>query len=149
MASRSGHVELIKFYISKGADVNYSSPRSRFSPLMHATLFNHVEVIKILLDYGADIEHEDDNGWRALHWAVNERNMEAIKALVELGNADINGGSEPAYAVAERESFESELQYLRSRLSLEMSFRYEILADRPIVADPFSRPANRYSNLAK
>lgn len=48
-----GNIELIKFLLSKGADIEKGSKYC--SPLMTACIMNQGEVIKLLIDFGADI----------------------------------------------------------------------------------------------
>ena len=54
MAATQGNVELVKFLISKGADVNMSSGGWTVSTPLHSAL-NQPEIVKILIEAGADV----------------------------------------------------------------------------------------------
>jgi hypothetical protein len=44
-----------------------------------------IEVVTALLDTGANINHQDREGWSALHWAVLNRRINLIKLLLQRG----------------------------------------------------------------
>ena len=97
-------LEIAKFLISKGADVNAKGYRGE--TLLHnagatwatGTTFN-IEIVKFLVSHGADVNAKDDKGLTPLHYAAGyydvrwrERRgerMETIKFLISNG-ADVN-----------------------------------------------------------
>ena len=54
-ALKRGHLEVAKFLLDHGADVN---ARDGFA-LIEASVYGHLEVAKLLLDYGADVNARD------------------------------------------------------------------------------------------
>jgi ankyrin repeat protein len=55
------------------------------TPLMHAVIAGKKEVFEWLLANGADVNHQDRNGWSALHFAVSEKRAEFATHLLKLG----------------------------------------------------------------
>lgn len=97
-ASISGNPEAVRLLIESGADVN-AKDRFKQTALMHATRPKHnTEVMKLLLDSGIGINEKDCFGDTALGWAIKEKNLEAVKYLVERGidiHAKNNSGFGP------------------------------------------------------
>ncbi|GMT36062.1 hypothetical protein PFISCL1PPCAC_27359, partial [Pristionchus fissidentatus] len=56
-----GHIELVKYVIHLGADVN-ALDRHSLTPLMCAVFENHPEVVKILISSGADVTVKSPDG---------------------------------------------------------------------------------------
>ena len=82
-ASLRGHLEIVKYLISKGADVNAKNDDG-WTALMYASLRGHLEIVKYLISKGADINAKNDNGLTALMAASGDKGkLEIIKALVE------------------------------------------------------------------
>ena len=97
-ASCHGNAKMVQCLIAHGADVNM---RGHTYPLTAATLHGHADVMQVLLEHGANVEQVDENGFRPLHVAVIDENLESVKVLVEQGQADINAYENPL------ENFES------------------------------------------
>lgn len=55
-ACDNGKIEVVKFLIENGADVNIISPENKVSPLMAA--YRNPEITEYLITHGADVEHE-------------------------------------------------------------------------------------------
>lgn len=53
-AAVRGDVELVRFHVARGIDVNYSHPEYLETPLVAAILAGQAEVAHVLLDSGAD-----------------------------------------------------------------------------------------------
>jgi uncharacterized protein len=73
--------------IRLGADVNYDDPAG-FPPLIAALSSRRpdmAEIVRLLLDSGADVEQRGINDWTPLHYAVAERDPEAVKMLLAHG----------------------------------------------------------------
>lgn len=60
-AANSGHLEVVKLLLEKGADVAVSSD-NRTTPLIAAANIGHLEVVKLLLEKGADMAVANSNG---------------------------------------------------------------------------------------
>src|SRR3989344_116179 len=52
-ASQQGKLDMVKFLVEHGADVNHFALRYESTPLREATRFGHLEVVKYLKDHGA------------------------------------------------------------------------------------------------
>ena len=55
------------------------------TPLIHATREGKHGIIEWLLAHGADIDHQDRNGWSALHVAVQTGNLDTVELLLRHG----------------------------------------------------------------
>lgn len=53
-AAIGGDVELVRFYLEQGVDVDYSHPEFQETALVAAILARHETVAHLLLDHGAD-----------------------------------------------------------------------------------------------
>ena len=64
-------------------DVNQTSRKSGFTPLMCATCYGRVEVVKYLLERGADKEAMESKGLRAKDFARKMNKKSVLKLLEE------------------------------------------------------------------
>lgn len=69
--------------IAKG-DVDIVDGDAR-TPLVHAAFKGKKGIVSWLLTNGADIDHQDRNGWSALHFAVQEKNFGMVEHLLQHG----------------------------------------------------------------
>jgi uncharacterized protein len=106
-AAARRHPEMIRFLISKGADVNAAStdrnyqrhiqaegrPKSLdsggLSPLHYAARENCLACVNVLLEGKADINLPDPDGVTPLHVAIMNANWDLAKRLIDAG-ADVN-----------------------------------------------------------
>ncbi|MFP6751965.1 MAG: ankyrin repeat domain-containing protein, partial [Pirellulaceae bacterium] len=95
-AAAAGDLELLQANLKVGNDINAMVPAglpgAGGTPLHIAAMSNQVEVIEFLLGKGADVNIKagDENGSTPLQWAAVFGKYEAVKALVEIGKADVN-----------------------------------------------------------
>ena len=88
-------LEIVRFLLEKGADINQKSIYDRETPLHRAVENEHesaLGIVHLLLEKGADINTVDNTGKTPLHLAVGNKHESAIKIvrfLLEKG-ADIN-----------------------------------------------------------
>jgi len=59
------------------------------TPLIWATFYDNLELLDWLIINGANINHQDRNGYCALHFAGQEKNFNSAKLLLDKG-ANIN-----------------------------------------------------------
>ncbi len=86
LAAYAGRAEVVKFLLSKGADVNFAAPGLGFTALTGAVSEDHPEVVRILVRAGANVNHRYEDGQAAvLVTAVAGGNPEIVKALLEAG----------------------------------------------------------------
>ncbi|MCF6330953.1 MAG: ankyrin repeat domain-containing protein [Sulfurimonas sp.] len=73
---------VVEYILQKGIDVNKTTRRSRFTPLMCAACYGHVNIIKLLLDRGANKETKDSKGFSAADFA-RKMNKKHVLELLE------------------------------------------------------------------
>jgi len=65
--------------------------------LISATSCNNIELLQWLIDNGANVNHQDRNGYSALHFAGQEKCLECAQLLINKGAnlelADIHGNT--------------------------------------------------------
>jgi len=59
------------------------------TPLIWATFYNNTELLDWLIKNGANINHQDRNGYCALHFAGQQKNLNSAKLLLD-NEANIN-----------------------------------------------------------
>jgi len=88
LASRYGHLDVVKVLVQHGADVHASNDGA----LRLASEYGHIDVVKFLVEHGANV-HANYDG--ALRWAFYHSHLEVIKVLVQHG-ADVHAISNQA-----------------------------------------------------
>ena len=86
-AAVNSNIEIIKYLVSQGADVN-TKTYDDLTPL-HWAATKNIEIIKYLVSQGADVNAKDRHGNTPLHVAGNNPNAEVVKYLISQG-ADVN-----------------------------------------------------------
>ncbi|MCK9472458.1 ankyrin repeat domain-containing protein [Sulfurimonas sp.] len=82
MAITYNNIEMVKYLISKGVDVNSTTRRSKFTPLMAAACYGRTEVVKLLLEHGADRDAVDAKGISVIDFA-RKTNKKSILLLLD------------------------------------------------------------------
>lgn len=80
------NIELIKYYISNGVDLNIKYNDEENTPLMEAVIYGDLDLIKYMVEHGADVNAE------TLYYNVlltADDKLQIIKYLIETG-ADVN-----------------------------------------------------------
>lgn len=94
MAITYNNIEMVKYLIAKGVDVNKTKRRSGFTSLMAAACYGRVEIAKILLENGANQDVVDSKGFSAVDFA---RKMNK-KSVLKLLDFDENSPKNTSYA---------------------------------------------------
>ncbi len=94
MAITYDNLDMVKYLIEKGIDVNATQRRSRFSPLMAAACYGRVSIAKVLIEQGADINATDSKGISVIDFA-RKMNKKSILKLLEY---DENAPKNTTYA---------------------------------------------------
>jgi ankyrin repeat protein len=82
-AAGHGQVEIIRLLVERGANVNGSDSYGGMTPLFKAG--GHPLAIEALLDLGALIDAQDRAGYTPLHWAIADREIAGVRALLARG----------------------------------------------------------------
>ncbi len=87
LAAESGHIDVVKYLIEKGADVSATNVY-RMKP-WHAACVRKcgTEIIQLLIQHGADVDVTSKHGLMALHHAASCGALDTVKLLVEKGIA--------------------------------------------------------------
>jgi len=83
-ASSMGHLEVVKFLLKEGADVNLGD-KDGVTAFMEACVVGHNKVVDALLEAGAHVDTVAKSGVTALWLASSEGQLETIKKLLENG----------------------------------------------------------------
>lgn len=98
-AARAGDVVRVGQVLAAGEDP--SGEADAPTPLMEAAMGGHTRVMDVLARAGADLERRDQNGDRAIHWAIASRQEGAVAWLIA-HHADVaargHGGRTPLLA---------------------------------------------------
>ena len=88
-AAGQGRLDIVKYLIEKGADVNFRGKEWGHTPLSEAASRGFDDVIEVLLKAGADPKIKDRNGYTAFAIAALGGQVDAAEAL--LPTANVNG----------------------------------------------------------
>jgi len=94
MAVTYDNMEIVRYLIEKGYNVNNTNRKSRFTSLMAAVCYGRVDIVKLLLEKGADKEIVDSKGFSAIDFA---RKMNK-KSILEILDYDENSPKNKGYA---------------------------------------------------
>ena len=75
-------IEMVRYLINQGIDINKTTRRSGFSALMAAVCYGRVELVELLLLHGAHPEHMDSKGFKAVDFA-NKMNKKSMLKILE------------------------------------------------------------------
>uniref|UniRef100_A0A1S4GZF1 RING-type E3 ubiquitin transferase n=1 Tax=Anopheles gambiae TaxID=7165 RepID=A0A1S4GZF1_ANOGA len=88
VAAHQGHVELVKYLILMGANVNVVDKEGD-STLHYAAFGNQPEVMRVLLQHNASIDELNSSHCSALHISAHKKPPHCVKVLLEFG-ANVN-----------------------------------------------------------
>jgi len=84
IAYNSDNVDLFKYFMDKGVDVNLQD-KGGDSPFMNAANSNSLEIVKLLYPKVSTINAQDENGRSALTMAVNRNKVAVVDFLLKNG----------------------------------------------------------------
>ncbi len=83
-ASEAGHIDIVKYLLSRGADID-SRNNANQSPLLYAAFRGKPAIVSLLLEKGADFRALDRYGRTVLHYPVREGHKDVVEILVKKG----------------------------------------------------------------
>ncbi|KAH8817550.1 ankyrin repeat-containing domain protein [Flagelloscypha sp. PMI_526] len=93
VAAFEGKLEMVRFLIEKGADVNVGG-RVYGTALQAAAFMGNLNIVRFLVEKGADVNPSGDKYGTALQAAISSGSLEVIHFLLENGaDVDADGGS--------------------------------------------------------
>jgi len=81
IAAAIGNIEVVRFLLKHGADINGTGSNGHFNPIRLASERPDTEMLVFLLAHGADPTARTDHGWNAMHIAAFAGSSEALKIL--------------------------------------------------------------------
>ncbi|WDF56624.1 ankyrin repeat domain-containing protein [Mucilaginibacter sp. KACC 22063] len=106
LACYFGHLEVAKYLILKGADVNLPADNNfRVAPIHSAVAGNFTAITKLLIENGANVNVVQQAGSTPLHAAAQNGNLDILILLLENGasvDARMEGGKLPADLAREK-----------------------------------------------
>lgn len=141
LAAANGYVEILKFLVKNGADINATSDYNR-TALILAARNGHLEVVKILLENGADPNYKrKSDGYTAFTEGCAKQNFKIAVFLLEHGAEDSWMSRGELNAVNERIE---EIHEIRSIITAVLFPR-----DTPIISQIVAEFTDGLENLKK
>eukprot|EP00057_Strongylocentrotus_purpuratus_P008956 XP_011663430.1 PREDICTED: uncharacterized protein LOC105437936 [Strongylocentrotus purpuratus] len=110
-ASQNGHLDVTRYLISQGAQMNKGNNDGR-TALHIASHKGHLDVTKYLISRGAEVNKEDNNGRPPLHGAAQNGHLDVTEYLISQ-KAEVNGGDLPRTSRMRSSSSPDEPPYCR------------------------------------
>ncbi|XP_050505152.1 putative ankyrin repeat protein RF_0381 [Diabrotica virgifera virgifera] len=88
-AVEKGYLEIVKYFLENGLDVDITNTKSKMTPLHMAACKAYIEIVDYLLLNKANVRLKDDQNRSAIHYGVKGGNAKVVKILLEKG-VDIN-----------------------------------------------------------
>lgn len=85
MAANKGDIEIAKYLLSKGADINYVHPTAQHSAFMLAALHGKNEMVKFLAKNGADVNIKLKGDVSLIRYFSDEGDTTMVELLTSLG----------------------------------------------------------------
>jgi ankyrin repeat protein len=84
VAAKGGRLEIVKFLIGKGFDINATNPE-KWTALHLASKHCHLETVKCLVEHNADINCKDRAERTPLYLSAGEGHLDIVQFLIENG----------------------------------------------------------------
>lgn len=86
LAAENGRVDVMKFLLEKGADINYKNKRGH-TALTLVSPRGFADAVELLVSHGADVLCKTEDDWAAIHFAYKN---EKITRILLQNKADVN-----------------------------------------------------------
>ncbi|MEJ6950468.1 ankyrin repeat domain-containing protein [Natronospora cellulosivora (SeqCode)] len=87
LASKNGHIDVVEYLLSQGADINRVNNLS-YPAIWYAANEGHFTIVDLLLEYNVNI-NKTYGGTTLLQWNAYQGNLANVKSLIDRG-AEIN-----------------------------------------------------------
>jgi ankyrin repeat protein len=87
MAITYNYIDIVNYLIEKGFDINKTTRKSGFTPLMTASCYGRVDIVKILLEQDVDQSAVDMKGFSAADFA-RKMNKKSVLELLDYNKED-------------------------------------------------------------
>ena len=86
-AAKAGHVQAVRFLLSRGAQLEATSPKEGFTPLHFAAAMGHAEVARLLIKKGGrqSMGKRDRRGLLPIHLAIRAGSSSLVQDLMKHG----------------------------------------------------------------
>jgi ankyrin repeat protein len=88
MAANKGNIEVVKYLLSKGADINYVHPSAQHTAFMLSAFSHQDEVLKLLAKSGADVNVKLKGDVSLIRYFRDEGDTKMLELLTSLGVKD-------------------------------------------------------------
>ncbi len=90
VAVQMGNIDLVKYHISEGIDVNYEHPELMTTALIESIQFDQLEIAQLLMDHGADPKQ---NAWLSKDNPLAMAKQQNKEAFISLFKSSQNNQS--------------------------------------------------------
>lgn len=145
--AKTGHADLVDFFVRKGCAVDHVDRLVRQTPLFYAARYGTGKMVRQLLELGADISHIDQNGLTPLFWAES---ADACTELVRHHGVCLNAKdpkgmnavewhhSMRRYSIARLLACCMDCRAVRGRLSWAVRSEASVTSENQQVADSYA-----------
>ena len=144
VASFRGHIHVVRFLISKGAEVDQEDV-SCYTALCRAAQKGHKDVIKVLLKAGAQVNHRNRRGNTPLALAAYWGHVDVVKILL-MNGADIDVKNNVGVTALTLASTESE-EIVKILICIGADSTYETIDLKSLQDDNNTEENNRRNPL--
>ncbi|MFC1781793.1 ankyrin repeat domain-containing protein, partial [Planctomycetota bacterium] len=119
-AALSGHKEIIKLLIARGAQIDIRDDWPGSTALSYAAGKGHKEIVEFLIDAGADVNVKDKEGQTALHQAAIQGYKDIVELLLDR-NADVNAknnNGQTPFDIAVSRNRQEIVELLKSKIEI-------------------------------
>lgn len=114
-AAEKGHLELVEFLISKGADVNAKNVEDE-TPLHYSAGYGCKDIVKLLVSKGAAVNEKTKRGHTPLSYATMRNQVDIIKFLIANG-ADVTVTSQNGSTLLHHSAWEGSKEMIETFIS--------------------------------